>query len=203
MGEWLVPGPARGSNAVRPGVKTQRGLALVHPLRDAGEPSVVRADDVALLPVSQAAGVGRRGRARDALLPGCPEPKRVVHLARGNPGFRSDLRRAELDPATTSRCGKTVVSSGTAVGRAGLNPFGRSGSGNRPQVSQAGNAGKPEIEDEYRHIAAPPATGFGPSRPKCSLWFNRNATTLRLRGCLAPLRRTGVPRVGAKRPAAC
>ena len=37
---------------------------------------------------------------------------------------------------------EAVVSSGTAVGRAGLNPFGRSGSGNRPQVSQAGNTGK-------------------------------------------------------------
>ena len=106
-GSGLVPGTARGSNAVRPGVKdaappgspqsrercrlrewgelrpqrcarrkvlrvTQRGLALVHPLRDAGEPSVVRGDDVALLLVSQAVGVGN-GLSAERTSPTVPQ----------------------------------------------------------------------------------------------------------------------------------
>ena len=88
-GEWLVPGPAHGSNAVRPGVKTQRGLALVHLLRDAGEPSVVRGDDVALLLVSQAVGVGKRAERGTHVLQGlrgrsalCTSPAAIPALKR-------------------------------------------------------------------------------------------------------------------------
>ncbi len=50
--------------------ETQRGLALVHPLRDAREPSVVRGDDVALLLVSQAVGVRKRAERGTHFLQG-------------------------------------------------------------------------------------------------------------------------------------
>ncbi len=49
-----------------------------------------------------------------------------------SPGVRGGLGGASLDPLTASRCGKTVIPHWTAIGRAGLYPSGRSGSGMDP-----------------------------------------------------------------------
>ena len=51
---------------------TWRGLAVVHPLRDARESSVVRADDAKLLLVSQAVGVGN-GLSAERISPTVPQ----------------------------------------------------------------------------------------------------------------------------------
>ncbi len=187
-GEWLVPGPAHGSNAVRPGVKdaalpgsprsrercrlrewgelrpqrcaqrkvlrvTQRGLALVHPLRDAGEPSVVRGDDVALLLVSQAVGVGKRAergthsfqglRGRSAL---CTSPAAI-------PAFEAASGGAALDPSTTSRNGKRLFPLGRPSGEQDSIRSVVPGQETDPRFLRRETLEKPEIENECRRTA--------------------------------------------------
>ena len=62
---------------------------------------------------------GLRGRVQDATRP-------------RSPGVRGGVGGASLNPSTASRCGKADVPHWIAVGRAGLYPSGRSGSGMDP-----------------------------------------------------------------------
>ena len=57
--------------------------------------------------------------------------------------------------------------------------LGSPGRGRNPQVSQAGNAGKPDNEDEYRHRLGACATALGRSRAKLSFQFEGTLSNCR------------------------
>ena len=66
--------------------------------------------------------------------------------------------------------------------------LGHPGRGRNPQVSQAGNAGKPDNEDEYRHRPGACATALGRSRAKLSFQFDGTLSSFRSGTASAPSR---------------
>ena len=141
----------------------------------------MRADDVALLLVSQAVGVGKRAergthsfqglRGRSAL---CTSPAAI-------PAFEATSGEQSSTLRPPPEAGRRLFPLGRPSGEQGSIRSVVPGQETDPRFLRRETLEKPEIENECRRPATLDGRGFGHPTPKCSLLLNRNATTLQLR----------------------
>ena len=141
----------------------------------------MRGDDVALLLVSQAVGVGKRGERGTHFLQGLRGRSALCTSPAAIPAFEatSGEQNSTLRPPPTA--GRRLFPLGRPSGEQGSIRSVVPGQETDPRFLRRETLEKPEIESECRRPATLDGRGFGHPAPKCSLRFNRNATTFRLR----------------------